>query len=310
MPEAPSFLPTEPFRMVVEEGKVHEFAQATRSDLAEHLRERDPVSPVTFLAASQLWMQEQNLAWRGVQRDFATILHGEQEFVFHGPPPRAGTELTGQQEIDRVYQKQGRRGGAMTFTEAVTRFWTSGSDQPLVEMRSVSISRSAAPPEADGAAGGASDAEAGELRSVEEPREAPAEAAAEAFPAFVDEPLTVTDFVRYQGASGDFNAIHHDNAFAQAAGYPSPFAVGMLTAAIAANRVTERFGADSVRRYAVRWSDQAWPGDVLTYTGVLVTDHAGAQGDRKSDVELRATRADGTLHLRAWVELQPGTTTY
>ncbi len=29
-------------------------------------------------------------------------------------------------------------------------------------------------------------------------------------------PLTRTDFVRYQGASGDMNLIHHDEPFAQA----------------------------------------------------------------------------------------------
>ena len=46
----------------------------------------------------------------------------------------------------------------------------------------------------------------------------------------VDDPLTVTDFVRYQGASGDMNPIHHDTAFARQAGYPGPFAVGMLQA--------------------------------------------------------------------------------
>ena len=28
-------------------------------------------------------------------------------------------------------------------------------------------------------------------------------------------PLTRTDFVRYQGASGDFNPIHHDDEFAK-----------------------------------------------------------------------------------------------
>lgn len=31
---------------------------------------------------------------------------------------------------------------------------------------------------------------------------------------FADTPLKVTDFVRYQGASGDMNPIHHDSAFA------------------------------------------------------------------------------------------------
>ena len=40
--------------------------------------------------------------------------------------------------------------------------------------------------------------------------------------------LTRTDFVRYQGASGDMNPIHHDEPFARAAGYPAPLAVGMF----------------------------------------------------------------------------------
>ena len=33
-------------------------------------------------------------------------------------------------------------------------------------------------------------------------------------------PITRTDIVRYQGASGDFNPIHHDEEFAKSAGYP------------------------------------------------------------------------------------------
>ena len=115
-------VPAEPFRMVVEEGKIREFARATRSRSAEHFRPRDPVSPVTFLASCALWMGEENSAWQGVTRDFANILHGEQEFSFHGPPPAAGTELIGLQSIDRTYEKTGARGGAMTFTEVVTRF--------------------------------------------------------------------------------------------------------------------------------------------------------------------------------------------
>ena len=48
-------------------------------------------------------------------------------------------------------------------------------------------------------------------------------------------------------------------AFAQASGYPGPFAVGMLTAGISANYVTARFGVNAVRRLRVRvrWKDQA-----------------------------------------------------
>ena len=31
-------------------------------------------------------------------------------------------------------------------------------------------------------------------------------------------PITRTDMVKYQGASGDFNPIHHDEEFARSAG--------------------------------------------------------------------------------------------
>jgi acyl dehydratase len=288
----PGAIPALPFRMVVEEGKIREFARATRSRSAEHLRARDPVSPVTFLASSALWMGEENSAWRGVTRDFANILHGEQEFSFHGPPPAAGTELIGLQSIDRTYEKTGARGGAMTFTEVVTRFKNPSSERTVVEMRSVSIYKhpgsaaAAAPVRPTGAEPSGRDA--GE-RTVLEP--------------FTDAPLTITDSVRYQGASGDFNAIHHDTAFAQASGYPGPFAVGMLTAGIAANYVTAHFGVDAVRRIRVRWKDQAWPGDALTYRGFRLRGDPAAASTTGADVEVQVTRPDGQPHLLAWVDL-------
>ena len=61
-------------------------------------------------------------------------------------------------------------------------------------------------------------------------------------------PITRTDMVRYQGASGDFNPIHHDEEFAQSAGYPSVFSVGMLQAGILAGFATDWLGAANVRR--------------------------------------------------------------
>jgi acyl dehydratase len=64
-------------------------------------------------------------------------------------------------------------------------------------------------------------------------------------------PITRTDIVRYQGASGDFNPIHHDDEFAQKAGFPSVFSVGMLTAGILASYATDWLGAANVRRFSV-----------------------------------------------------------
>ena len=41
-------------------------------------------------------------------------------------------------------------------------------------------------------------------------------------------PVNRTDIVRYQGASGDFNPIHHDEPFATASGYPAPLGIGTV----------------------------------------------------------------------------------
>ncbi|MGB8649515.1 MAG: MaoC/PaaZ C-terminal domain-containing protein [Mycobacteriales bacterium] len=116
---------------------------------------------------------------------------------------------------------------------------------------------------------------------------------------FVAPPLTVTDFVRYQGASGDLNPIHHDDAFAKASGYPGPFAVGMLQAGVLATYVTDWFGARSVRRYGVQFREQAWPGDVLTYSGKVVAVRED-EDELVVDVELLAVRQTGGAHLRGW----------
>jgi acyl dehydratase len=118
-------------------------------------------------------------------------------------------------------------------------------------------------------------------------------------PTFIDEPLTVTDFVRYQGASGDMNPIHHDTEFAQRAGFPKPFAVGMLQAGIAATYLTDLFGPEHIRRFRVQWREQAWPGDVLTYAGTVV-DRRDENGETVVDIEFTATRHTGGTHLRGW----------
>jgi acyl dehydratase len=116
---------------------------------------------------------------------------------------------------------------------------------------------------------------------------------------FTDAPLTVTDFVRYQGASGDMNPIHHDTEFAKAAGYPGPFAVGMLQAGILSTYATSWLGAANLRRFKVQFREQAWPGDVLTYTGTVVGTRE-QDGETLVDVELACTRQTGGVHLKGW----------
>jgi acyl dehydratase len=116
---------------------------------------------------------------------------------------------------------------------------------------------------------------------------------------WTDAPLSISDFVRYQGASGDMNPIHHDSSFAESAGFPGPFAVGMLTAGIAASYVTSSFGPESIRRFRVRWRELGWPGDVMTYAGTVTDIRQGSERP-ELEVVVTVTRQNGEPHLTAW----------
>ena len=134
-----------PFRVVVEEGKVREFARAVKSSNPAYVADGpQPTSPPTFLASSTFWQGSESSPWGDTRLNWQRILHGEQEFVFPGPPPAAGTELTAQARIDRVFEKEGKRGGTMTFVELVTEYRDS-TGAIVAEARSTIIETSQAP---------------------------------------------------------------------------------------------------------------------------------------------------------------------
>jgi acyl dehydratase len=114
----------------------------------------------------------------------------------------------------------------------------------------------------------------------------------EAIPPFVVEGLTRTDLVRYAGASGDFNPIHHDEEFAKMAGNPTVFGHGMLTAGFVARCVTDFVGAGNLRRYKVRFATRVWPGDTITCQG-RVTRRYEEGGEKRIDGEVVALNQKG-----------------
>ena len=105
----------EPFVMDLEAGKIREFARAVRSSY------EGPVIPPTFLTTAFFWQTGDSDPWTAVAMDQSRGLHAEQEFVFHGPPPRAGQRLIGTSRVTEVYEKQGRN-GTLTFAVMVTEF--------------------------------------------------------------------------------------------------------------------------------------------------------------------------------------------
>ena len=105
-------------------------------------------------------------------------------------------------------------------------------------------------------------------------------------------PLTRTDFVRYQGASGDMNPVHHDEPFARAAGYEAPLGVGMFHAGVMATWACDWLGPENVRGFKVRWKEPVWPGDVLTIAGRVARRTEG-DGERRVELEIACTKQTG-----------------
>lgn len=112
-------------------------------------------------------------------------------------------------------------------------------------------------------------------------------------------PVTRTDFVRYQGASGDLNPLHHDEPFARAAGFDAPMSVGMFQAGLLATWSTSWLGAENVRRFGARFKEPVWPGDVLTCEGRVVRTYEEG-GELRVDLDLTCTRQTGGIAVQGW----------
>lgn len=110
-------------------------------------------------------------------------------------------------------------------------------------------------------------------------------------------PLAVRDFVRYAGASGDFNALHYDEAYARAAGFPSVFAQGMFDAGVLASYAAAWLGPAGVRRFHARFEEVVWPGDTVTCKGEIVRKYEES-GERRVDVVLQCARQTGEVAVR------------
>jgi acyl dehydratase len=113
-------------------------------------------------------------------------------------------------------------------------------------------------------------------------------------------PLTVTDAVRYQGASGDMNPVHHDSEFAKQAGFDVPLMVGMFQAGVLNTWATNWLGPENVRRTKVRWREPVFPGDVLTCSGTVAKKYE-EEGERRVDLELACTNQDGKAAVQGWM---------
>jgi acyl dehydratase len=110
------------------------------------------IAPPTFSIASALW--NPNYALRGVRRipapppadapeaparapggggpQLTRVLHGEQRFEYHRPL-RPGMVLQVASRPGKSWEKEGRRGGRMRFSEIITEFRDENGDLVVTE---------------------------------------------------------------------------------------------------------------------------------------------------------------------------------
>ena len=108
--------------------------------------------------------------------------------------------------------------------------------------------------------------------------------------------LTRTDLVKYAGASGDFNPMHHDEVKAVAAGQPSVFGHGMFSMGLLGTAITDYVGAGHLTHYKVRFARQTWPDETLT-TKVTVTKKRVEDKKHLVDLDVRLVNQDGEEKL-------------
>jgi acyl dehydratase len=114
----------------VEAGKVEEFARAVKDDNPAHRDaeaaeaqgfDRIP-APLTFERVSS-FPRYRAVEGRGIDIGFEQeyAIHGEQSYEIERPM-QVGDVMTGETTLVDVYQREGNRGGTMTFAELETEY--------------------------------------------------------------------------------------------------------------------------------------------------------------------------------------------
>ncbi len=129
----------------------------------------------------------------------------------------------------------------------------------------------------------------------------------DAMPTFTSDPLTRTHLVRYAGASGDFNPLHHDETFVAMFGMPRVIAHGMLIMGITSRAITEWIDNKCLKNFKVRFSGMTEPADLvdlentkaratITVTGNVVNKFMEG-GENRIQCDIQAVDALGGVKL-------------
>lgn len=298
----------------IEAGKLEEFARAITSEdpvfrdsdiAADRGLDRVP-APLTYerVGSFPRYTPDEGGEFDlGLRPEY--ILHGEQSYEYERPL-YVGDVLTGTTTVTDVFQREGGRAGTMTFVLQETEYRTN-DDELVLTAQSTTIETEGAVEEDDDSAESATDTSAADVPDPDEVDASPGGdptgvgdrirtatdlSVGDVGPIVVAETLERPDFVKYAGASGDFNPIHYDEPYATGAGNESVFAQGMLTAGIISRVPARWFPLPAIDSFGVRFQSRVFPGETVVATGEVV-DLTDVSGGTAVEIELEATTQRG-----------------
>ena len=180
--------------------------------------------------------------------DFAQIVHGEEQVVWHRPLPTAGA-VRARHRVTRIVDKGPGRGATITYDKALH---DADSDALLATVTHTTFAR--------GSGGFATTDVPGDAAPP-----APVPVPAGEPEAIVDIPTLPQQALLYR-LCGDRNPLHSDPATARAAGFDRPILHGLCTWGIAAHALLAQCaGSDPTRLRSLyaRFSAPVFPGETL-----------------------------------------------
>jgi acyl dehydratase len=307
------------FSIPIERGHVRRFAKAAFADLPIHTDDLHAIIPATYLvSAGVLWgytlERPRGTLFENIGHDLSIPLHAEEAYIFHGPLPCVGAELTARACLESVKTRQGSRGGELTFLTMLTEF-RNAARELVTEARSTTVTTQNSPDSGDWASevpkynpGYSNIDSLDPFASIQ--RQSWEELRENAGPGEISTgPLTLFEMVSFQATGGEMNPIHYDEAHARAMGYPGMFGLGMQQASALASYGGRWLGEENVCSFRARFPNVFWVGDPLTYSGHITKLHESGEL-RKAEVELICRRdSDNAIVVQVWMtyELNPRT---
>jgi acyl dehydratase len=303
------------YQMDIERGKVRDFARAMNAPLPEFVDGRHPLIPATFLiTAAYGWgyslERPRGTAFEQIDHDLSVPLHAEESFTFHGALPRAGDRLLCRASLEKVWRKQGDRGGDLTFLTMLTEFRNQNGNL-VAEERSTTVTTENAPDAGDWSVDipdyhpdypqdlDAGDPFAGVKRSSWEDLEVGSD------PGKIETgPLLIGDIVRFQSVVGEDNPLHYDLVWAKSRGYPNVFGLGSHQASMLAAYAAHWLDPAALIFFKARFRNVFWPGEPLAYDITVAARYRDPEtGHRMLELKLYCTRNDSDPVVDAWMTL-------